>query len=83
MKNVFNFNFKMQSVPFFCFFFLEFKKRVLRLLTEIRNGIQQVGRKYEAEDSDFHLEKMTDLSAVEELEVRLLDDETKKLVVRY
>ena len=32
---------------------------------------------------DFHLEKMTDLSAVEELEVRLLDDETKKLVVRY
>ena len=53
------------------------------MLTEIRNGIQQVGRKYESEDSDFHLEKMTDLLAVRELEDQLLDEETKKLVVRY
>ena len=47
------------------------------MLTEIRNGIQRVGRKYEAEDSDFHLEKINDLLAVEELEARLLDEETK------
>ena len=62
---------------------LEFQRRVLRLLTEVRNGIQQVGRKYESDDSDFHLEKMTDLLAVKEFEDQLIDEETKKLVVRH
>ena len=42
-----------------------------------------MGQKYEADDSDFRLEKMTDPLALDELEARLLDEETKKLVVRY
>ena len=42
-----------------------------------------MGQKYETDDSDFRLEKMTHPLALDELEARLLDEETKKLVVRY
>ena len=41
-----------------------------RLLTKVRNWTPQVGQKYEAEDSDFGLEKMTGLWRLTNLVVR-------------
>ena len=35
---------------------LEFQKRVLFLLTDIKDILQKVCRKYETPDSDFHIE---------------------------
>jgi hypothetical protein len=54
---------------------------VLRLLTEIRDGLQQVGNKFEPADSDFHLERMGNMEEFWEMEDVLRDEEKRKMVV--
>lgn len=49
---------------------------------EIRDGIQQVGKKYEPAESNFHINQATSLGEIKRLEETLLDEETRKLLVR-
>ena len=59
----------------------EFQKRVLHLLTEIRNTLQQVGKKYEPVDSEFQIEQITDIGQLGEVEDSLTTEESRKLMV--
>lgn len=61
--------------------FIGFQKMVLRLLTEICDSVQQVGKRSEPADSDFHLVQMTNMEEFSELEENLLDIEKKKILV--
>ncbi|CAB3989947.1 Hypothetical predicted protein [Paramuricea clavata] len=58
-----------------------FQKVVLRLLSEIRDSVQQVGKRSEPADSDFHLVQMTNMEEFSELEENLLDIEKKRILV--
>ena len=51
------------------------------MLTEIRDGLQQVGKKFEPAESDFHLEQLTTINEFREMEVDLRDEEKKKIWV--
>ena len=62
-----------------CICFTGFQKRVLHLLTEIRDGLQQVGKKFEPAESDFHLEQLKTMDEFQEMDLR--DVEKKKIVV--
>ena len=59
----------------------EFQKRVLHLLTEIRNTLQQVGKKYEPVDSEFQIEQIRDIGQLGEVEDSLTTEESRKLMV--
>lgn len=61
--------------------YLGFQKRVLHLLTEIRNAVQQVGQRCEPLESEFHLSQATEFDQFQALENSIADMETKKLLV--
>ena len=54
---------------------------MLRLLSEIKNTLAQVGQRCEADDSAFHISKATTLDEFKTLEQSLDDEEVKKLLV--
>ena len=54
---------------------------MLRLLTEIKNSVAQVGRRCEPEDSQFHLQQASSLEEFRELEACLEEEEKEKLLV--
>ena len=56
-----------------CICFTGFQKRVLHLLTEIRDGLQ-----FEPGESDFHLEQLKTMDEFQEMDVDLRDVEKKK-----
>ena len=47
------------------------------MLTEIRDGLQQVGKKVEPTESDFHLEQLRTIEELQMMEVNLQDEEKK------
>ena len=51
------------------------------MLTEIRDGLQQVGKKFEPTESDFHLEQLRTIEELRTMEVNLQDEEKKKILV--
>lgn len=54
---------------------------MLHLLTEIRDGLQQVGKKFEPAESDFHLQQLKSMDEFREMEKDLGDLEKKKIAV--
>ena len=60
---------------------LEFQRRVLYLLTKIRDNIQQVSKKYEPPESDFHIEKADTLEQFNEIMDSLSDEDNRNLLV--
>ena len=58
-----------------CICFTGFQKRVLHLLTEIRDGLQ-----FKPGESDFHLEQLKTMDEFQEMDVDLRDVEKKKIV---
>ena len=62
-------------------FYLEFQKRILLLLTELRERLQDVGQKYEPEDSTFHIDRTTTEQEFLEFEDSLKDFDNVKLLV--
>lgn len=55
---------------------------MLHLLTEIRDSVQAVGRRYEPQDDEFNLRPISETTDFDELESSLSDEETAKRVVR-
>lgn len=41
----------------------------------------QLGKRYEPDESDFHLEQMTELEEIKEMETSLEDEKKQKLLV--
>jgi hypothetical protein len=62
-------------------FITGFQKRVLHLLTEIRDSLQQVGKTFEPADSAFHLEQLKTKEEFCKMEEHLRDVEKKNMVV--
>ena len=62
-------------------YYSRFQRIVLRLRTEIRNAVQQVGQRYKPLESEFHLSKATEFDQFQALENSIADMETKKLLV--
>ena len=52
------------------------------MLTEIRDSLQQVGKRCEPDESDFHLQQATTIEDFEALEEGLNDEDNKRLLVR-
>jgi hypothetical protein len=52
---------------------------VLHLLTEIRNTLQQVEKKYKPVDSEFQIEQITDIGQLGEVEDSLTTEESRKV----
>lgn len=49
---------------------------------EIRDSVKQVGKRCEPAESDFHINQATSVNEIKRLEETLLDEETRKLLVR-
>ena len=60
---------------------LEFQRRVLCLLTENRDNLQKVSKKYEPPESDFHTEKADTLDDFNEIMHRLSNEDNRNLLV--
>ena len=52
------------------------------MLTEIRDGLQQVGKKFEPAESDFHLKQLKTMDEFQEMDVDLRDVEKKIVVIK-
>ena len=61
--------------------FLEFQKRVLYLLTDIKDILQNVCRKYEEPASDFHIEKAENMDDFQRMMQNLKVIEYQKRLV--
>ena len=60
---------------------LEFQRRVLYLLPDVKDILQKVCRKYEEPDSDFHIEKAETMDDLDRILANLKVVENKKLLV--
>lgn len=61
--------------------FLEFQKTVLAQLTQLHATIERLGRRYEPETSEFHVQKLTTLLEVDNLEQQLKERSHRSLMV--
>ena len=59
-------------------YYTGFQKRVLFLLTEIRDNIQQLGKKYECDDSDYHIQQIGEPEELQSLDKELSDSTASK-----
>ena len=51
------------------------------MLTEIKNSIQELGQRYELDDSQFHVNTVTDMDEFKQAEEVLLDPVKQTLMV--
>ena len=59
-------------------YYTGFQKRVLFLLTEIRDNIQQLRKKYECDDSDYHIQQIGEPEELQSLDKELSDSTASK-----
>jgi len=62
-------------------FLLEFRRKVLRELIELKEMVASLGRRIEPDDSSFHLETMDSIEQFEANEESLAEEKRFKLYV--
>ena len=71
----------LDTIFSFVLFLKGFQKRVLYLLTEIRDSIANIGHKYDQPDCDSFIEKIEDIDQLSALEAELADKDARNTMV--